>query len=193
MKADLGEERFDIIIDDGSHVPWHQIFTLETIFDTWLKPGGLYIIEDIETSYWDHHKASLYGYDIINAGIGKRGSAVEKLKGIVDVLNRKFLLDPEYSVLKAKVDLQMSHIAFSQNAVMMWKKPFPAETDRGTDWRRVEALYGGYTAPGMPKVWLDMKRKDFKKYKREGQHSWELPRGSRGFIASWRGFLGSIF
>jgi hypothetical protein len=41
MREDLGEEeRFDVIIDDGSQVPWHQIFTLETIFDTWLKPGG---------------------------------------------------------------------------------------------------------------------------------------------------------
>lgn len=40
----------------------------------------MYIIEEIETSYWDHHRASLYGYDILDAGIGKAGSAVEKLK-----------------------------------------------------------------------------------------------------------------
>ena len=56
---------------------------LETIFDEWLKPGGLYIIEDIETSYWDHYRASLYGYDILDAGIGRRESAVEKLKVLV--------------------------------------------------------------------------------------------------------------
>jgi|AntAceMinimDraft_1070359.scaffolds.fasta_scaffold22263_2 hypothetical protein len=81
MKEDLGEaERFDVIIDDGSHVPWHQIFTLETIFDTWLKPGGLYVIEDIETSYWTSPEAKSYGYDIIDTGVGSPGSAVEKLK-----------------------------------------------------------------------------------------------------------------
>ena len=50
--ADVGGQKFDVIIDDGSHIPWHQIFTLETIFDTFLKDGGVYIIEDIETSYW---------------------------------------------------------------------------------------------------------------------------------------------
>ena len=85
----LGDAPFDIIIDDGSHVPWHQIFTLESIFHTWLKPGGLYIIEDLETSYWDAPRARIYGYDILDAGIGKRGSAVEKLKWMVDVLSRK--------------------------------------------------------------------------------------------------------
>lgn len=80
MKEDLGEERFDVIIDDGSHVPWHQVFTLETIFDEWLKPGGLYVIEDTETSYWDHYRARIYGYDVLDAGNGKRGSSVEKMK-----------------------------------------------------------------------------------------------------------------
>ena len=79
MMADVGKQ-FDIIVDDGSHVPWHQIFTFETIFKTWLKPGGIYVIEDIETSYWNSHNAKIYGYDIIDTGVGKRGSAVEKLK-----------------------------------------------------------------------------------------------------------------
>jgi hypothetical protein len=26
--------------DDGSHVPWHQIFTLEYLFEHLLKDGG---------------------------------------------------------------------------------------------------------------------------------------------------------
>ena len=80
MKVDLNHEQFDIIVDDGSHVPWHQLFTFEIMFDTWLKPGGLYIIEDVETSYWDGSHPKIYGYDIIDAGIGKKGSVVEKFK-----------------------------------------------------------------------------------------------------------------
>ena len=40
------------------------------------------------TTYGDRPGVLLYGYPIPNAGIGKRGSAVEKLKGIADVLNR---------------------------------------------------------------------------------------------------------
>jgi hypothetical protein len=38
--------RFDIIVDDGSHASFHQQLTLCTLFPT-LKPGGLYIIEDL--------------------------------------------------------------------------------------------------------------------------------------------------
>jgi hypothetical protein len=53
VDRDLGDILFDFIIDDGSHVPWHQIFTLESLFWDTLKDGGMYIIEDIETSYWD--------------------------------------------------------------------------------------------------------------------------------------------
>jgi hypothetical protein len=46
-------EGFDIIIDDASHFAdltrksfWH-------LFDNHLKPGGLYVIEDWGTGYWD--------------------------------------------------------------------------------------------------------------------------------------------
>lgn len=41
----------DIIIDDGSHVSAHIILSFETLFP-FLKRGGLYIVEDVGTSYW---------------------------------------------------------------------------------------------------------------------------------------------
>ena len=37
---------FDVIIDDGSHASYHQQQTLLELFTT-LRPGGLYIIEDL--------------------------------------------------------------------------------------------------------------------------------------------------
>jgi hypothetical protein len=40
---------FDIIIDDGSHMVEHQILSLATLFPS-LKSGGIYIIEDLQTS-----------------------------------------------------------------------------------------------------------------------------------------------
>lgn len=87
MKADLDHKLFDIIVDDGSHVPWHQLLTFEIMFETWLKPGGIYIIEDVETSYLDGTNPRIYGYDIIDAGLGKKGSVVEKFKvGVVPFL-----------------------------------------------------------------------------------------------------------
>jgi hypothetical protein len=37
---------FDIIIDDGSHHPVHQVFVLNDWYPM-MKPGGLMIIEDV--------------------------------------------------------------------------------------------------------------------------------------------------
>jgi hypothetical protein len=45
------EGPFDIIIDDGSHLNRHQLFTFRHLFEA-LKDGGLYVIEDVHTSYW---------------------------------------------------------------------------------------------------------------------------------------------
>ncbi len=42
---------FDIINDDGGHTMNQQITTFKTLFPH-LKPGGIYIIEDLHTSYW---------------------------------------------------------------------------------------------------------------------------------------------
>ena len=52
-----------IIIDDGSHNPSHQLITFNYLFQNLLENGGVYIIEDIETSYWDP-QTSLYGYKV---------------------------------------------------------------------------------------------------------------------------------
>ncbi|CAL6330602.1 unnamed protein product [Bathycoccus prasinos] len=89
LEKDLKGQKFDVIVDDGSHVPWHQLFTLERIFGTLLKEGGIYIIEDIETSYWDRKDKlpSIYGmYKIRGAGVGTRGSVVQKLKEIPELI-----------------------------------------------------------------------------------------------------------
>lgn len=47
LAADHGP--FGIVIDDGSHVPEHQIATFEALFPSVLS-GGLYVCEDIHTS-----------------------------------------------------------------------------------------------------------------------------------------------
>lgn len=42
---------FDIIIDDGSHYTADQQKSFEQLFYNQLTPGGLYILEDLHTSY----------------------------------------------------------------------------------------------------------------------------------------------
>lgn len=38
--------RIDVVIDDGSHVPAHQIVTLEALLPR-IQPGGVYLCEDV--------------------------------------------------------------------------------------------------------------------------------------------------
>jgi hypothetical protein len=49
-KFGLDHENVDIILDDGSHTMHDQQITLGVLFKT-LKPGGIFIIEDLHTSY----------------------------------------------------------------------------------------------------------------------------------------------
>jgi SAM-dependent methyltransferase len=46
-------EGFDIIIDDASHVGEFTKVSFWHLFENHLKPGGLYVIEDWGTGYWD--------------------------------------------------------------------------------------------------------------------------------------------
>ena len=56
----IGQEvgHFDIIIDDGSHVNTLTIASWNGLFP-YLKPGGLYIIEDLACSYMNLDEASV--------------------------------------------------------------------------------------------------------------------------------------
>jgi hypothetical protein len=67
----------DVFIDDGSHVCKHVIDTFEIFFPR-LKSEGLYVIEDVCTSY----RPTDYG-----GGYREPKSTIEYFKGIVDVLN----------------------------------------------------------------------------------------------------------
>jgi MycE methyltransferase N-terminal len=49
LARDVGP--FDIIIDDGSHISTHIIASFNALFPH-VKPGGLYVIEDLASSYW---------------------------------------------------------------------------------------------------------------------------------------------
>ena len=52
--------QFDFILDDGSHDVEHQQLTFGKLFDL-IKPQGLYIIEDLGSSYFTLG-TNLYGY-----------------------------------------------------------------------------------------------------------------------------------
>ncbi|PHH60195.1 hypothetical protein CDD81_1975 [Ophiocordyceps australis] len=45
---------FDIVIDDGGHTMEQQITSLEHLWPV-VKPGGIYVIEDLQTSFWQDY------------------------------------------------------------------------------------------------------------------------------------------
>ena len=52
IAVEMAPEGFDIVIDDASHFGRLSRATFRHLFDHYLKPGGLYIIEDWGTGYW---------------------------------------------------------------------------------------------------------------------------------------------
>ena len=51
----LANNKYNLIIDDASHFWEHQILAFENLFDS-LCPGGVYICEDIQTSFEQYKK-----------------------------------------------------------------------------------------------------------------------------------------
>ncbi len=115
--------KFNVVIDDGSHVPEHQKLTLNYVWPM-LAEGGIYIIEDIETSYWNN--SNIYGYSF-NA---KRTSVFKSLLGVIDAINKKVASVPGASSSIAKKSVrsnfkyadEVEFIAFGYNCIILVKK-----------------------------------------------------------------------
>lgn len=53
VAGEIAPDGFDIIIDDASHIGELSKISFWHLFDNHLRPGGLYVIEDWGTGYWD--------------------------------------------------------------------------------------------------------------------------------------------
>ena len=65
--------KLDIFIDDGGHTMEQQINTFEIMFDH-IKPGGIYLCEDVQTSYWKLYHGKHKG----------KGTFIEYSKNFID-------------------------------------------------------------------------------------------------------------
>ncbi len=74
--------KFDIIIDDGGHTMTQQIVNFTTLFP-YLNSGGMYIVEDLHTSYWKSHG----GNGSKEAPLAGPNTAIEFFKDLVDEVN----------------------------------------------------------------------------------------------------------
>jgi hypothetical protein len=78
--------KVNFIIDDGSHQNNDIIQTFELIFK-YLKKGGYYFIEDIQTSYWPRYQGNSFDLNVSQ-------NAINYFKKIVDKINYMELDNP---------------------------------------------------------------------------------------------------
>lgn len=67
---------FDMILDDGSHMNEHVIYSFEHLWGS-VKSGGVYIVEDCGTSYWSDWNGAYLKHD----------SMIEYFKRLADDVN----------------------------------------------------------------------------------------------------------
>jgi len=102
---------FDIIIDDGSHRSEHVIASFELYFPA-LKRGGIYVIEDTQTSYWKR-----YGGDATN--LNRTDTTMGYFKSLADGLNHAEILPSARP--PSQWDKEIVSISFHHNLIFIEK------------------------------------------------------------------------
>lgn len=85
-------DKFDIVMDDGSH----RMFDMKLSFvkvNPHVSDGGLYIIEDTHTAYWNHESIfpDIPTGSLNNHGLGNPQNIYEFTKLAADVINREHI------------------------------------------------------------------------------------------------------
>jgi hypothetical protein len=101
----------DVLIDDGGHRMDQQINTFRYLFGS-IKPTGVYLCEDVHTSYWAE-----YG-----GGYRARGSYIEFTKMLIDQLNAIHSEEPDKFVPDAFTATTDS-LTFYDSIVVIEKRP----------------------------------------------------------------------
>ncbi len=114
-KAALPE--LDIILDDGGHTMLQQKMTFETLF-LQLKEGGLFVVEDTHTSYWEEY----------HGGYRKKGSFIEYSKNLVDSLYTHHMKKQYSSMTVNDISKHINSITFYDSIVIFEKKKRPLPT-----------------------------------------------------------------
>lgn len=69
-------QKFDMVLDDGSHMQHHMIYSFEFLFD-FVKDQGIYVLEDTCCSYWPGYGGSIHG----------KNTVINYFKNLVDHVN----------------------------------------------------------------------------------------------------------
>ena len=109
--------KFDIIIDDGSHLSWQQKKSFELLFP-YIKNGGIYIVEDLFTSYWDEHVQDQQPFiDFCKDIINNINYPAYRISGWKEKSNKRYTTQPLNYYEK-----HLAHIHFYKGLVIFYKK-----------------------------------------------------------------------
>lgn len=118
---------FDLVLDDGSHIQKHMIFSFEQIFPS-LKSEGIYVVEDTVTSYWE---------EVYEGGFRKKGTCIEYFKELIDDVNfhghfqqsfhsvharREDLLIPQIKKNNPEIRVDIESINFLNSIIIITKR-----------------------------------------------------------------------
>ena len=115
---------WDFIVDDGSHVPTHMLLTFQTLWP-YLRPGGVYVFQDVGFSYTDSPTAAVYDIPVRGGGIGfpPPGNIVEKFKQVADLTLRDWTHpDVKYTVFDEQIDRSIYSVTFAAGCIVVKKK-----------------------------------------------------------------------
>ena len=119
--------KFDMILDDGSHMNEHVIYSFEHLFES-LKSGGVYVVEDVHTSYWSWY----------NGGLKDPKSMMEYFKNLADDINyqgleniedqdrvwwrREDLMTPYINKIRPDIRTDIESINFLNGIIIITKR-----------------------------------------------------------------------
>lgn len=115
------EGPFDIIIDDGSHQCAHQLLSFETLFES-LSDGGIYVIEDVQTSFWHQPMRNIYyGGRHINDVKFHRTTYGYFLEQAKYLNHAEFQTLEDTDARRMTLGRQITRIEFEHNLIIIWK------------------------------------------------------------------------
>ena len=101
----------DIVIDDGSHINSHVIETFKILFPL-LRDGGIYCVEDMQTSYWP-------GFGGSSDDLQSNATIMGYFASLLHSLNYEEILREDYS--PTEFDRHIVAMHFYHNLVFIYK------------------------------------------------------------------------
>jgi hypothetical protein len=110
----------DVLIEDGGHTMVQQIVTFEEMFPA-VAPTGVYLCEDLHTSYWKYW----------GGGYKRRDSFIEYSKNWIDDIHAWHSREPK-KLAVSDFTRSVDSVHFYDSIVVIEKQPREAPADRVT-------------------------------------------------------------